>query len=134
MASGNAPFAPRVDRSVADHAIVERIAAGDERAFADAYDRYSDLLFGSVLRFCGDRETAAEVVQDAFLSLWRRAHQFNAESGSLLGWLLRIARNRAIDRYRSENRRPEGSSVALDDAVAAPERHEAVDPWTVVDQ
>ena len=58
-----------------DALLVSRIAEGDEGAFMIAYDRHSSFLFGSVSRFLGDRESAAEVVQDAFLTLWRRARQ-----------------------------------------------------------
>ena len=49
-----------------------------------AYDRHAGFVFGSVARFLGDREAAAEVVQDAFVTLWRRARQFDARSGSLV--------------------------------------------------
>jgi RNA polymerase sigma-70 factor (ECF subfamily) len=96
-----------------DRALVERIAMGDETAFAAAYDRHSGLLFGSLVRFLGDRETAAEVTQDAFLALWRRASQFDAAAGSLSAWLLGIARHRAIDRLRSESRRAASRSIPL---------------------
>lgn len=97
-----------------DALLVSRIAEGDEGAFMIAYDRHSSFLFGSVSRFLGDREAAAEVVQDAFLTLWRRARQFDARSGSLLTWLLAIARNRAIDRLRAEGRRPGRDAIRLD--------------------
>jgi RNA polymerase sigma-70 factor (ECF subfamily) len=103
------------ERSSSDDALlVSRIAEGDESAFMIAYDRHSGFLFGSVSRFLGDRESAAEVVQDAFLTLWRRARQFDARSGSLLTWLLAIARNRAIDRLRAEGRRPGRDAIRLD--------------------
>ena len=71
------------DRTTDDALLVDRIARGDEAAFVIAYDRHSSFLFGSVVRFLGDREAAAEVVQDAFLTLWRRASQFDSRSGSL---------------------------------------------------
>ena len=79
-----------------------------------AYDRHATFVFGSVSRFLGDREAAAEVVQDAFVTLWRRARQFDARSGSLLTWLLAIARHRAIDRLRAEGRRPTRDAVRLE--------------------
>lgn len=97
-----------------DGRLVARIAAGEEAAFVIAYDRHSSFLFGSVVRFLGDREAAAEVVQDAFVTLWRRARQFDVRSGSLLTWLLAIARHRAIDRHRAEARRPTHDPVRLD--------------------
>jgi RNA polymerase sigma-70 factor (ECF subfamily) len=97
-----------------DAGLVARIAAGEEAAFVIAYDRHSGFLFGSVVRFLGDREAAAEVVQDAFVTLWRRARQFDARSGSLLTWLLAIARHRAIDRLRAEGRRPAHDAIPLE--------------------
>jgi len=104
-----------------DRFVVERIAMGDELAFAAAYDRHSPLVYGAVVRFVGDREAAAEVVQDAFMALWRRAHQFDAASGSLAGWLLGIARHRAIDRFRAESRRPTAAAVSLADSFSGVE-------------
>ena len=101
------------DERAIDQALAERIAMGDEGAFATAYDRHSNLLFGSLVRFLGDRDAAAEVTQDAFMALWRRAGQFDAAAGSLSAWLLGIARHRAIDRYRSEGRRAASHSVPL---------------------
>jgi RNA polymerase sigma-70 factor (ECF subfamily) len=104
-----------------DRLVAERIAMGDEAAFAAAYDRHAPLVYGAVVRFVGDREAAAEVVQDAFMALWRRAHQFDASSGSLAGWLLGIARHRAIDRYRAESRRPTAAAVSLADSFTSAE-------------
>lgn len=121
-----------------DEQIVERIAMGDEVAFAMAYDRHAGIVFGSVVRFVGDREAAAEVVQDAFLALWRRARQFDPRSGSLVNWLLGIARNRAIDRFRAESRRATSASVSLADASAGEEldldpARQPADPTLVVE-
>jgi RNA polymerase sigma-70 factor, ECF subfamily len=97
------------DRSTArsaDAELVGRIAAGDEDALMDAYDQHAAALFGATVRFLGDREAAAEIVQDAFTACWRSAATFDASVGGLRTWLLRIAKNRAIDRLRSEARRP----------------------------
>lgn len=104
----------REDSELDDARLVARIAAGEESAFVIAYDRHSGFIFSSVARFLGDREAAAEVVQDAFVTLWRRARQFDARSGSLLTWLLAIARHRAIDRLRAEGRRPARDAIRLD--------------------
>ena len=97
-----------------DARLAGRIAAGDEAAFVMAYDRHAGYLFGAVTRFLGDREAASEVVQDAFVVLWRRAGQFDARAGSLLTWLLAVARHRAIDRLRAEGRRPIRDAASLD--------------------
>ena len=96
-----------MDGGTDDRELVERVALGDESAFAAVYDRHAGLVYGSVVRFLGDREAAAEVVQDAFVALWRRADSFDARAGTLASWLVGIARNRAIDRFRAEGRRPQ---------------------------
>lgn len=88
------------------------IAAGDEAPFMVVYDRHADLLFASVVRLLGDRDTAAEIVQESFLALWRRARQYDPRAGSLIGWLLAIARNRAIDHLRAQSRRPALTSIS----------------------
>ncbi len=107
-----------------DGGLAARIAAGDEGAFVIAYDRHSTFVFGSLVRFLGDREAAAEVAQDAFVTLWRRARLYDSRSGSLLTWLLAIARNRAIDRLRAEGRRPAHDAMRIEtltsDAASAP--------------
>ena len=109
---------PREPRELDDARLAARIASGDEAAFVIAYDRHARFVFGSVVRFVGDRDVAAEVVQDAFMALWRRARQFDSASGSLLTWLLAIARHRAIDRLRAEGRRPGRDAVHLDAVIA----------------
>jgi RNA polymerase sigma-70 factor (ECF subfamily) len=101
-------------RDLDDALLARRIADGDEAAFVTAYDRHANFVFGSLVRFLGDRETAAEVAQDAFVTLWRRAGQFDVRAGSMLTWLLAIARHRAIDRLRAEGRRPGRDAVRLD--------------------
>ncbi|HJP89301.1 MAG TPA: sigma-70 family RNA polymerase sigma factor, partial [Candidatus Limnocylindrales bacterium] len=97
-----------------DDRLVARIAAGSEPAFVTAYDRHATYLFGAISRFMGDREIASEVVQDAFMTLWRRADSFDARAGSLLTWLLAVARHRAIDRMRAEGRRPMREAASIE--------------------
>jgi RNA polymerase sigma-70 factor, ECF subfamily len=92
--------------SPGDASLAARIAAGDEAAFAEVYDRHADIVYGSVMRLVRDREVAEEVVQDVYLAVWRRAGQYNAAAGGLLSWVLGIARNKAIDRLRAASRRP----------------------------
>ena len=100
------PATPSGDDDVDDGILAARIAGGDEGAFMTVYDRHADLLFGTALRFLRDREAAAEIVQEAFLAVWQRAAQFDPAHGSIGGWALGIARNRALDRLRAEARRP----------------------------
>lgn len=76
-----------------------------------AYDAHASLLYAVVTRLLSDREAAAEIIQETYLTLWQRAAQYRPEAGSLRTWLMRIARNRALDRLRAEARRPHLVSV-----------------------
>jgi RNA polymerase sigma-70 factor (ECF subfamily) len=88
------------ERDLDDGLLLRRVAGGDEAAFVTLYDRHADALFGTTVRFLRDRESAAEVLQDVFVAIWQRADQYDPRLGSAFGWLLGIARNRAIDRLR----------------------------------
>jgi RNA polymerase sigma-70 factor (ECF subfamily) len=85
----------------ADITLIERIVARDERAVGELYDRHSRLLFGLILRVLRDRGEAEEVLQEVFVSVWNRAETYNVSLGAPAAWLVRIARNRAIDRLRA---------------------------------
>jgi RNA polymerase sigma-70 factor, ECF subfamily len=89
-----------------DNLMVERVVKGDEAAFLALYDRHASHVYALTLRILHDPMLAEEATQDTFLKLWGRARQFLAERGSLLIWLLTIARRTALDRARLETRRP----------------------------
>jgi RNA polymerase sigma-70 factor (ECF subfamily) len=101
-----------------DGLLLRRVAGGDEAAFVTLYDRHADALFGTTVRFLRDRESAAEVLQDVFVAIWQRADQYDPHLGSAFGWLLGIARNRAIDRLRAESRRPRAVRAWIGDSEA----------------
>ena len=84
-----------------DIALLERIAARDENAVSALYDRHSRLLFSLILRILRDRSEAEEVLQEVFFSVWTKVESYNPSLGSPAGWLVRIARNRGIDRLRT---------------------------------
>lgn len=84
-----------------DIALLDRIVARDERAVGGLYDRHNRLLFGLILRILRDRSEAEEVLQEVFMLVWTRAETYNVALGSPAAWLVRIARNCAIDRLRS---------------------------------
>lgn len=86
-----------------DVALMERIMQRDETALAALYDRYAGILSSVLNRILRDEQAAEEIMQDIFFQLWRGAQQFDASRGSLPGWLMVIARNRAISRLRHHN-------------------------------
>ena len=79
---------------------MERVAQGDARAFEAVFDRHSKQAYSLAYRITGDRTAADDVVQEAFLSLWRSSERFRPERGSLRSWLLSVVHNRAIDQVR----------------------------------
>jgi RNA polymerase sigma-70 factor (ECF subfamily) len=85
----------------ADIQLLDRIATRDSNAIGELYDRHHRLLFGLILRILRDRAEAEEVLQEVFVRIWTRAESYNVALGSPVGWLVRIARNRAIDHLRA---------------------------------
>jgi RNA polymerase sigma-70 factor (ECF subfamily) len=91
--------------STPDEALVARMAAGDERALGELYDRLGGLAYSLAFRILGDAADAEEAVADAFLQVWSSAAGFTAERASVAGWLSIITRTRALDRLRARRRR-----------------------------
>ena len=110
--------------ALADEELVERIARGDARAFEAVYDRHAKAAYSLAYRVTGNRASADDVVQEAFLSLWRQVERFRPERGSLRTWLLAVVHNRAIDQVRRslvhDRRRAPGDD--LEERREAPER------------
>jgi len=103
---------------ISDAALVARIVQRDESALAALYDRYAGMLSSVLNRILRDTQAAEETLQDIFYQLWRNAGQFDASRGSLPGWLLVIARNRAISRLRRHN--PASGEELLENTVVLP--------------
>lgn len=93
--------------------LLANTALGDRAAFKRVYDRTSAKLFGVCLRILKDRTEAEEVLQEAYIKVWRNAGRYASAKGSPISWLVAIARNQAIDRLRA--RRPQ--TTELDEAV-----------------
>ncbi|MEH3158318.1 MAG: sigma-70 family RNA polymerase sigma factor [Sphingomonas taxi] len=77
----------------------------DRTAFRRVYAMTSAKLFGICLRICGERQAAEDVLQEVYVTIWRRAPSFEPGRSSPVTWLATIARNRAID-WRRANRKP----------------------------
>ncbi len=82
-------------------ATLQRVAAGDREAFEEVYRRTSVKLFGVCLRILPVRQEAEEALQEAYLSVWRKAGSFDASRGNAMTWLISLTRNRAVDRLRA---------------------------------
>jgi RNA polymerase sigma-70 factor, ECF subfamily len=105
---------------------IRRMAAGEESALGELYDRLGGLLFSLAHRILRNPREAEEIVQDVFVSAWRNARTFDPARASATTWLTVMTRNKAIDRLRSLRRR-------LPESPAEPEnfpepRDESADP------
>ena len=100
-----------------DLSLMLRIAARDAAALAELYDRHSRLLFGLILRIVRDRGEAEDILQEAFIRVWRRAEIYDGQVSGPLPWIVRVARNCAIDRLRARRVRAAVDAPAIDLAV-----------------
>ncbi len=108
----------------ADAVLVERIVQRNEAALAELYDRYAGMLSSVLNRILRDTQATEEILQDIFYQLWQTAAQFDASRGSLPGWLMVIARNRAISRLRRKN--PSQGDELTENTVVLPYNLETV--------
>ncbi|HEX5194166.1 MAG TPA: sigma-70 family RNA polymerase sigma factor [Solirubrobacteraceae bacterium] len=114
-------------RGLADEELMGLVHGGDARAFEVIFDRHADVAFSLAYRMCGRRAMAEDIVQEAFLSLWRSDARYDHRRGSVRSWVLGVVHNRAIDAFRSESVRT-GRNVSDEAALArltAPESTEA---------
>lgn len=114
-----------------DSVLLQRIAEGDSQALSELYDAHSQLLYTLILRIVRSTTDAQDVLQETLLLVWRRARQYDPALGSPAAWLVRIARNRAIDRWRANGRlesrhvsEAEGVSTSLAPDTLAARREE----------
>src|SRR6185437_7658466 len=106
--------------------LVHAVAAGNQAALHGLYERTHRLVFTLAVRLTGHRETAEEVTLDVFHEVWRRAPGYDPVNGTVLGWVMNIARSRAIDRVRFEQRQKRRAlEAAL--CVLAPEERQAIE-------
>ena len=107
----------------ADIDVVQRLASGDRDAVAELYDRHAARVMGLAFRIVRNSSDAEDVVQEVFSQAWRTAPNYRPARGTVAGWLLMMARTRAIDRLRSRRTRrdaADGSDLDGLPADAAP--------------
>jgi RNA polymerase sigma-70 factor (ECF subfamily) len=112
-----------IDDRLSDQALMTLIVIGDPHAFALLYRRHVRAAIGLATHMCSRPAIAEEVVQEAFLSVWRSRRHFDARRGSVRAWLLGIVRNRAIDVLRQSVAHELADSVdrPAEDLLEAPE-------------
>jgi len=109
--------------SLADEDVMTLVQAGDPRAFEVLYDRHSGAAFSLAYRMVGNRVTAEDVSQEAFLSIWRSRLRYRSDRGSVRTWVLGIVHHRAIDALRRNlvHERRRATAEGLEERQEAPE-------------
>lgn len=116
------------DLDATDEAILASVANGQLDALERLYERYRTMAYATALRITADPGAAEDVVQDAFLCVWRSAARYAESRGSVQAWLLSIVRHRAIDSIR--RRRP--ASALPESESAMPNEMTLPDVWPEV--
>ena len=112
----------RSDAEEADRALMRHVQADDPGAFGALYHRFSAPAYRVAVGIAHSRSHADDVVQEAFLSIWRNRSAYDPERGAVGGWVMGVVRNRAIDVLRKQNRhdgRRDGTDRVIADQVTA---------------
>jgi RNA polymerase sigma-70 factor (ECF subfamily) len=96
--------------SQADWMLMHRVAAGDEEAIAELYDRFGPLVYKVAWQFQPSHSEAEDAVQEIFIRLWQTADRFDPRRAKLVTWVMLIARRHLIDRLRRSSVRPTTTS------------------------
>src|SRR5712691_529512 len=118
---------------LSDEALLEAVAASDEAALGELYDRFGRVAYGLALRILRDSALAEDAVQEAFLQVWRGAAGYRPERAKASTWLLTFVHRRAVDLVRREERRradpgvaPEPTDPGADEAADTRSRRQIV--------
>src|SRR5829696_1413267 len=111
-------------RDLADEDLMQLVQRAEASAFEVVYDRHAGAAFSLAYRMCGKRAVAEDVVQEAFLSIWRSGARYDRRRGSVRTWILGITHHRAIDSLRRGvvQERHRASDEGIEERFEAPER------------
>ncbi|GAL89967.1 RNA polymerase sigma-70 factor [Jejuia pallidilutea] len=83
-------------------ALIYNLKNKDEAALSQLYDAYAPAIYGVILRICKDEQEAQNLLQDTFLTIWDKSHQYNPDKGRFYTWAYRIAKNKTLNFLRSK--------------------------------
>ncbi|MEO1436805.1 MAG: sigma-70 family RNA polymerase sigma factor, partial [Bacteroidota bacterium] len=104
--------------NISEAQLVARLKQQDTGVLDLLYANYSKALFGVIFQIVKDRELAEELLQETFLKIWTKSHQYDPAKARLFTWMLTIARNKAIDASRTQKFKTQSQIQSLDDDVS----------------
>ncbi len=107
---------------------MQRIAAGEESAVAELYDRFGGLVFRVARQLLPTQPEAEDAVQEIFVRLWQTADRFDPQRAKLVTWVMLIARRHLIDQLRRKSVRPKSTSLEQDALQSLPQEHQRTVP------
>jgi RNA polymerase sigma-70 factor, ECF subfamily len=112
--------ADEVTQDQANAELMRRLVGGDEAAFASFYRRFAPGLFSMIHQILQDQKESEDVLQEAFVQMWKKAATYDSARSGLFTWAVMISRNKAIDRLRSGQRRFRTIEAATTEFSIAP--------------
>ena len=101
---------------ISEDELVKALKRRDKKALEYLYDHYSETLYGVIFQVLQNDKLAEDVLQESFVKIWKNIEHYQKEKGRLFTWLLRIARNSAIDKLRSKHQKV--NRLSLDSALS----------------
>ena len=105
----------------ADMALMQRVAANEEAAIAELYDRFGSLVYRMAVQTLPSKTEAEDAVQEVFIRLWRTAGRFDQDKAALVTWVMLISRRHWVDKLRRNRARLKATSLDHPLSTAAPE-------------
>lgn len=104
---GPAPslMSEETSQQAVDRQLLAAVARGEQKSFANLYDRLSGPLYSLCLRMTGEAPEAEDILQEVFLVIWRRAATYDPARSSVFSWSVHLTRCKIIDHLRSRGRR-----------------------------
>ncbi len=106
-----------IPKGITQQNFVAEFQRGNESALAYIYDHYSAALYGVLMKMCGSEELCQDLLQEAFVKIWRNRQKFDSDKGSIYTWMLNLTRNNCIDYLRSKQNKSNQKNQALDSVV-----------------
>jgi RNA polymerase sigma factor (sigma-70 family) len=125
---GSGGFISLPIEQLSDEVLISAIATGAVWAMEPLYQRYSRIMYSLAYRMVADHQVAEDLLQDAFLSIWKRAVSYSPQAGAVRSWLVSIIHHRTIDYLRTVRRRATIKETTLDE-VERDDRTAFPDAW-----